>query len=378
MGLPRWRERQLAEKASAFEERRLQRLTTMFGLENEDDMSGDVLQFPDPETATDADDEPSIALEDDPEVPLEEPRDPPAAAPTEPPPAALVSTALVEILPADFPLPLLAKFIPNPALRAKAEEATTYALGLAVEGQAGLQRADTALSALRATVKDIDDHFTEPCDIAHKLHKRLTAIRGEWTESAMAAIRTVGSRMYTEQTRLERLAAEERRQAQAEADRLVREAAQREAQAAEAARAPAPVVEEMKRQAETVTAPPVMLPASSPAPMRGSTIVKTWKARLAGTLLLEEPQPDVETIGPTQKRAAFDLFVGAAAQLAKDLQLTLEPDYLTKCRPTPLGAVAINWSYLDRRAKADKSTLAIPGIEAYEEGGVRAKGIRSR
>jgi hypothetical protein len=44
----------------------------------------------------------------------------------------------------------------------------------------------------------------------------------------------------------------------------------------------------------------------------------------------------------------------------------------------PLAAVEINWSYLNRRAKADKGTLAIPGVEAFEEGSVRAKGSRSK
>ena len=44
----------------------------------------------------------------------------------------------------------------------------------------------------------------------------------------------------------------------------------------------------------------------------------------------------------------------------------------------PLAAIELSWSYLDARAKADKGTLSIAGLEAFEEGGLRAKGSRKR
>jgi len=39
----------------------------------------------------------------------------------------------------------------------------------------------------------------------------------------------------------------------------------------------------------------------------------------------------------------------------------------------PLAAIEINWSYLNKRAGAEKTALAIPGIEAVDEGNARRK-----
>jgi hypothetical protein len=98
----------------------------------------------------------------------------------------------------------------------------------------------------------------------------------------------------------------------------------------------------------------------TPAPvLRGSTTVTTWKARLAGT-------------PASTNRTLHREFT--PAQRAKVLELL--PAIVDG--KAPLAAVEINWPYLNKRAKADKSTLAIAGIEAYEEGSVRAKGSRSR
>jgi hypothetical protein len=120
-----------------------------------------------------------------------------------------------------------------------------------VEGAEGLQRADVALTALRTSLKAIDEHFEEPTRIANDLHKRLTGVRGEWQASGEAGGQDGRQRIFTEQRRLERLRRRRRRKAQAEADR--KRTRGRPTRAAEAAKAqaPAPVVEEMKRQAET-------------------------------------------------------------------------------------------------------------------------------
>lgn len=287
-----------------------------------------------------------------------------AIAPDTPEPSAaaasLLSTGLIEILPADFPLPILARFIPNPALRVAADQAAAYAASIAVAGPEGLQRADLALTALRTSLKAIDEHFEEPTKIANDLHKRLTGIRGEWQSRGKQTIENVGRAMYTEQRRLDAIAAEERRQAQAEADRLARETARREAQAAAAAQAPAPVVEELQRQAETATAPPVAPSPSAPPVMKGSTTVTTWKARIAGTPGADDPNPETAELSPAQR-----------VQVLVLLKAILDGR-------APITAIEMNWKVLNARAKADKSTLAIPGIEAYEEGSVRAKGSRSR
>jgi len=265
----------------------------------------------------------------------------------------------MEVLPADFQLPALIKFVPNPALRIAADQAATYALSVAIDGAEGLQRADLALSALRTNLKAIEEHLEEPIGIANALHKRLTSVRAEWQAQGKTALQTVGSRVYLEQRRLEALAAEERRKAQAEADQAARAAARREAEAAAKAQAPAPVVEELKRQAETATAPPIATPAAVPS-MRGSTTVTSWKARLTGTPGDAKPNPTMDALSVPQRHRVLEL-----------LRAILDGK-------APLTALDLNWSYLNKRAKADKNTLTIAGIEAFEEGSVRAKSTRGK
>lgn len=318
----------------------------------------DVLNFPaaddiaiDPDPVEDLAIEPEI----EPGIEPEPAPEPPAAAI----PAGLISTALVEILPADFPLPLLARFIPNPALKLAAEQAASRALALAVTGEEGLQAADVALDSLRRSLKAIEDHFEEPTKIAHDLHKRLTTIRSDWQASAKNAVQLVGAKVWTEQKRLDAIAAEERRRAQDEADRLAREERRREAEAAAKAQAPAPVVEELKRQAETATAPPVAARPSAQA-MRNTSTVTTWKARIIGTPGSDDPNPDTAELSDAQRLKVFELLKGILD--GKD----------------PLVAIQLDWSYLNARSKADQKTMAISGLEAFEQGSARAKSSRSR
>lgn len=269
----------------------------------------------------------------------------------------LLATPLAQILPADFKLPALIKFVPNGALRIAADAAADYALTIPVEGAAGLQRADLALTAVRSSLKAIETHLEEPIAITNALHKRLTTVRSEWMAHGKTVVADVSQRIYTEQRRLELLALDERRKAQADADARERAAAQREVEAATAAQAPAPVVAELKRQAQTATAPPVQGPSIA-LPLRGSSTVTTWKCRLTGTPGSDNPNPDMAVLTPAQRHQAFELLKAIVDGKA------------------PLAAVAIDWSYLNKRAKADKSTLAIPGLEAFEEGSLRAKGQR--
>lgn len=308
------------------------------------------------------DDEPELDLEpegDDEDVALEDDTEPEQEPEAKTGPVAVAPVALMEVLPADFPLPALTKFVPNPLLKVRAEEAANYALSVDVTGPEGIQRADVALTALRASQKAIEECFAEPVDIANQLHKRLTGLRAEWLAPGKAAVETVGRKIYQEQRRLEAIAAEERRKAQAEADRLAREQARREAEAAAKAKAPATVVEELKRQAETATAAPVATPATvAPPVMRGTTVVKTWKARFAGCSTSAVAQPDTDEMDAAQIEQFKALL--AAIVIGK----------------APITAVSPNWSVLNGRAKSDKSTLSIPGIEAYEDGAVRAKGGR--
>jgi hypothetical protein len=272
--------------------------------------------------------------------------------------AALAPLPVMEILPADFPLPLLARFVPDARLKDKAEEATQYALSIDVVGVEGLQRADTALGALRGTLKAIEVHFEEPAKIAHDLHKRLTGVRGEWLADGKAAIDAVGRRVWAEQRRLEDLAAAERRKLQEEADRKAREDARLESERAAKAGAPATVVEELQRQADTVSAPPVPAPVAAPA-LKKSSVVTTWKARPKGTAADADPNPPISQMTAAQLDRVREL-----------LRSILDG-------ASPMSAIELNYSVLNGRAKADKSTFNVAGFEAFEDGGVRAKSSRS-
>lgn len=271
----------------------------------------------------------------------------------------LASTGLVELLPADFQLSPLVKFIPNPALRVEANDAATYALSLIVSGADGLQRADIALTALRHSLRRIEEHLEEPIGIAFGLHRRLTTVRAEWQEQGKAAVETVGRRVYTEQKRLEAIALEQRRKAQAEADQKARELARQEAAAAARAKAPAPIVEEMQRQAETATAPPVHTTEAPPA-MRGSSTVERWKARFMGTPAEDDPNPEMAKLSVPQRTRVLELMRAVLDGKA------------------PLIFFDVNWAELNRWAAAQKTTFLVPGVEAVDIGGVRAKGSRGK
>lgn len=282
----------------------------------------------------------------------------PTAAPAATVEVALVPVPLMEIIPADVELPALIKFVPNAALRAKAEEATTYLLGIDVTGPEGLQRVDLALAAERDTRKVIEAHFAGPVDIANKVHKRLTTLRGEWCDPGERAARVVGQRVWAERQRLERIAADERRQAQEEANSLAREQAARETEAARKNQAPPQVVQELERRAETAVAPPVSAAASAPPPMQATTVVTTWKARIKGTPANDDPNPKMADLSPAQW------------EQVKALLRDIIDD------KAPRTSIELCWSVLNARAKAEKGTLAIAGVEAFQDGGVRAKGGR--
>lgn len=281
-----------------------------------------------------------------------------ASAPVDP--AAEIApapAALMQVLPADFPLPTLIRFVPDPALRQAADEAARYALSLEVREAEGCQRADAALTALRTSLKAIDAHFEEPADIANRLHKQITGTRAEWTAAGKAALLTVGTRVATELRRLQAEAQERTRRAQEEENRKARERARQDAEAAAKAAVPAPVVEQMRQQAETVTAPPVAVDAPAPK-LVGSSAVGTWKARLKGCSGEADPLPSTDALTPPQREQVLTLLRAIVAGTA------------------PVQSIELNASYLGKRAKADRSTLDIPGIEAFEDLGLRGKASR--
>lgn len=273
--------------------------------------------------------------------------------------ATLVSPALVEVLPLDFPLPVLARFIPNPAIRTAVQEATARALAIDVTGPEAVKAADQALGDIRSAIKAVDAHFEEPASIAHDLHRHITGLRGRWKADGEAALVTVGQRVSAEVDRLEALAREEARRHQEEADRQAREQAAHEAAEAAAAGAPEPVVEELQQMAQAATAAPVALGASvSSSLLANSARSAQWKARIVGTPGTDEPNPSIDALTPAQRAKILELVKAIAEGRA------------------PLLAIDLNWKWLNARAKADKTAMGVPGIEAFKVSGLKGKGGR--
>lgn len=278
--------------------------------------------------------------------------------PAVPEPSAPPVLALAEVLPADFPLPALVRWVPDLAKKQQLDALVTRALSVDVASEGGMGFADESLAALRAQVTVVEGDFEEPKRLAHELHRSITGRLSEWLAPARDAIAKVGREMAAERRRQEEIAARVRREEQRKADELARENARKAAEAAAKQGAPAAVVEQMQQQAATVTAPPVPVAATAPAPLAHSTVTKTWKARVAGTAADAAPNPSMSELTPAQQAEV----------------LKLMKDVVTG--GTPLTAFDINWSYWNARAKAEKSTLTVPGIEAYEELSTRAKAGR--
>lgn len=274
------------------------------------------------------------------------------------------SLAVMEILPADFPLPILTRFVPDVRLRTAADEAARYALSIEVSGPEGLQAADAALGVIRTSLKDIEDHFAEPKDIANRLHKSITGTLAEWLSTGKGAADTVGRRIYTETQRLKRIEEEARRKAQEEENRRAREEARRRAEEAAKAQAPPAIVENLQKQAEVAQAAPVSTPsmfAGSASVLQHSTLTKRWTCTIAGTPReAETQQPDTEEMTEAQQ-ATFRELLKAIVEGRE-----------------PLVAVSPNWKYLNKRAKADEGLFKMTGIDAYDAGGTRAKGARRK
>lgn len=272
--------------------------------------------------------------------------------------APAATLALAEVLAPDFPLPALVRWVPDLAKKQQLDALVTRALSVDVTSEGGMSFADASLAALRAQVTVVEGDFEEPKRIAHELHRSITGRLAEWLAPAKDAITKVGREIAAERRRQEEIAARVRRQEQEKADALARENAKKAAEAAAKQGAPAAVVEQMTLQAATATAPPVPVAATAPAPLAHSTVTKTWKARVAGTPADAVANPSMADLTPAQQ-----------AEILK-----LMKDVVTG--GTPLTVFEINWSLLNARAKAEKGTLTLPGIEAYEELSTRAKAGR--
>lgn len=267
--------------------------------------------------------------------------------------SALVPMPLVDILPADVDLPALVRFVPSTAYRDAVAQSAQQALSVDVTGPGGLQAADVAVTTLRASLSALQAHFDEPRATAHKLWKSITSTIADWAEPGEAALKQVESRIWQEQQRLERLAAEKRRRDQQEANRAAREALAREADLAAKANASAAVIETLRQQAETAQAAPV--PVLNGPTLAHSTTTNVWKCRLVGTEADTEPNPETADLTNAQRAAMLTLLRAIVEGKA------------------PLAAVSVNWKAMNARAKAEKQAFAVPGLEAFATGGLRAK-----
>jgi hypothetical protein len=267
-------------------------------------------------------------------------------------------TPLMHILPADFPLPALIKFVPDPALKAALDQASAYALSIEVKGggKDALAKADLAVTALADAIKAFEANFEDAAAIANRLHKQITSARSEGAAAGKQAKDAIGRAIYAELKRLTDEENERRRLEQEEHNRIAREQAAKEAAAAEKNNAPKQVVEQLKQRVETAVAPPV--PVAPSVKMASTSVVTTWKARIKGTPADANQNPDMAEITPEQREQVIEMLKGIVAGTV------------------PITVIALNWSVLNGRAKSDKGTLAITGIEAYADGGVRSRGRR--
>jgi len=263
--------------------------------------------------------------------------------------------ALMEILPANFPLPWLLKFVPDIRLKAALDTATQICMSVEVVGDTGLQTADVALAAVRDQVKAVKDHFAEPAARAHELHSSITARRAEWLMTAEAALQIVGRRVAAERARLQAIADEARRKAQEQANREEQARLRAQAEAAERQKAPPRVVEQMRLEAETATAPPVPAAATAPPPLTRNTVVTTWKARIKGTSAEADPNPGMADLDPVQVEQ-----VKALMRAVSD-------------GTESIACFDLDWSYLNRRAKSEERAFAITGLEAFPDSTTRGK-----
>lgn len=286
-----------------------------------------------------------------------EPEPEPEPAPQMMTPAPAAEVALMRVLPADFPLATLLTFLPDVKLKQRVDEAAARAMAVDVTAADGLTLADEALVPVRAGLKEIDEGFRLPCELSNKLHKRLTGLRADFMGAGEDAVHVVGRRIYDERVRQQHAADEARRKAQEEADRAAREEARKAAEQAKQQQAPAAVVAVLEQRAESATARPVAAPIAPPK-LAHTTVVPKWKARLLGTMPGGEPNPATKELTAPQTAAMLDLLRAIVGGQA------------------PLSLVEINWSNANKRAASEGKTMAIPGLEAFDEGGTRAKARR--
>lgn len=277
-------------------------------------------------------------------------------------PAAPDDLALQQVMPENFPLLTLLRFLPDVRLKKAVEAAAAAVLAIDVTADGGLAQLDAALPVLREAIADSDRSFDDPVGLANQLHKRLTGLRGDFRKPGADALETGNERLKAEKRRRDAIDAEAKRVAQVAADKQAREALAQAAKDAAARNAPKDVVAALKKEAKTAVAPPVHVPSSA-APLKNTSVVEQWKVRLKGTPEGADPNPAMDELSLAQQQQVRLIFKAISEGWI------------------PLMAASIDWAYLNKRAGSDKTTFDMPELEAFDEGGTRSKpgtGARSK
>lgn len=260
-------------------------------------------------------------------------------------------------LPKNFPLTTLLRFMPDVKLKQNADRLADAAMAIDVKCEDGLAKADVALANLRAATSRIEAAFVEPVRLAHELHKRLTGLRSDFTARSVNVQDIVSRSIYAETKRRKQLAEEQRRRDQEAADAEARAQAKQLAKDAAARHASKETVAALKEQAKVATAPPVTS-SLAPPPLQRSAPVERWKGQFIGTPEGEEVNPEMAVLTPAQQEHARAFFKAIADGTV------------------PLVFACINWSEVNRKAHAERTTFLVPGLEAVDVGGLRSKGKR--
>lgn len=260
-------------------------------------------------------------------------------------------------LPPHFDLVTLLRFMPDVKLKHRVQEAAAAALAVEIAGPDGLAKADVARANLLSAIKFAKEPFSDPVSLANQLHKRLTGLRADFVSHGEQVVQDIDKAIIAEQRRLKRLEEEQRRKDQEAADAEVRKHAAQVAKDAAKRNASPEVVSLLKEQAKTLTAPPVAA-RSFGAPLSKSTTVEKWKGRFVGTEEDAEVNPEMADLTPAQQEAARDFFLAVGRG------------------EVPLVCACVNWTEINRRAHAERSTFLITGMEAVDVGGLRSKGSR--
>lgn len=260
-------------------------------------------------------------------------------------------------MPPGFPLATLLRFMPDIRLKHAVTKAADALLAIDVKAPDGLQKADSARAKLATAIAAAEKPFEDPTGWANQLHKRLTGLRSDFTKYGAETLKAADANIYAETKRRERLAEEDRRRRQEEADREAKAHAEKLAKDAAKRKASPDVVEALREEAKTATAPPVTSFALS-VPLSKSTPVEKWKGRFVGTPDGDEVNPDMADLSPEQQQHAREFFAAVGAGKVS------------------LACAAVNWAEINRRAHADRRTFDIAGMEAVDVGGLRSKGKR--